>query len=363
MGKLRVNYTMCGTSLTGGVRVIFEIANQLVHRGHHVTITTLGNPKNHKWFPLEAEINYVPQSSLGKATALLATVVPRVNVDPFSSNDIKKLSEKIPDCDINVATFCFTAFSVFESNKGVSFYHMQHYEPLFFENQHAKAMAEVTYYLPLAKITNSTWLKNQMKERYGYDLPVVNPAIDHGVFYRRESTRNTKKYRVLCFAKQLRLKGFPEALEAMRIVMSKRADVEFVTYGLGQPTYESKVPYTFVKAPSDDDLARLYSSADVVICPSWYESFPLFPLEAMACGAPIVTTPYGTEDYAFHEKNCFVVPPRDTNSLADATLRLLGDESLRERFRREGPKTAKLFTWERTTDKVEKLFVESLQNV
>lgn len=110
------------------------------------------------------------------------------------------------------------------------------------------------------------------------------------------------------------------------------------------------------KLNGNDDLARLYSSADIVICPSWYESFPLYPLEAMVCGTPIVTTPYGTEDYAFHEKNCLVVPPQDPKSLANSILRLLKDGNLREEFRKEGLITASQFTWERTVNKVEEPF-------
>ena len=357
---MKINYTMFGTGLTGGVRVLLEIANGLVDRGHEVTITSLGSVNTHKWFPLKAEVSYVQRPFLKK---IINYGLKRVfDIDIYPHVEIEELSKATPYCDINIATFCFTVFSVFRSGKkGIPFYHMQHYEPLFFDDQYLKKLAEETYYLPLNKIANSTWLKNQMKERYGYDLPVVNPAVDPGVFYPREVEKNTDKFRILCFGKQTKWKGFLEALEAMKIVMKKRNDVEFIAYGTKQPSYKSDVPYKFVESPSDDELARLYSSTDIMICPSWYESFPLFPLEAMACGTPVITTPYGTEDYAFHEKNCLVVPARDPKSLSDAVLRLLGDEDLRENFKKEGPKTAKKFTWDKTVDKVEKLFKEALR--
>jgi len=41
-----------------------------------------------------------------------------------------------------------------------------------------------------------------------------------------------------------------------------------------------------------------------------YESFPLFPLEAMACGLAVITTAPGTEDYAVNQENCLVVEPK-----------------------------------------------------
>lgn len=93
----------------------------------------------------------------------------------------------------------------------------------------------------------------------------------------------------------------------------------------------------------------------VVACPSWYESFPLPPLEGMACGAPVITTNIGTEDYAFNGENALVVPPRDPKKMAEAILELLKNEDLRERLRKAGPKKAKEFTWDRTTDTIDSI--------
>jgi glycosyltransferase involved in cell wall biosynthesis len=355
-----INYTMFGTGLTGGVRVLLEIANGLVDRGHNVTITSLGKGNEHEWYPLKADINYVQEPFFEKAITFgLQRIFPS---DFATHRNIKNLTNIIPECDINVATYCLSAFSVFNSEKGIPFYHMQHYEPLFFRDNYQKKLSEQTYYLPLNKIANSIWLKNQIKEKYGYDLPVVNPAIDHSVFYPRDVEKDTDKLRVVCFGKQADWKGFREALDAMKIVMKDRSDVEFVVYGANQPSYESDVPYTFMKFPSDDELAELYSSADVVFCPSWYESFPLPPIEAMACGVPVVTTRYGTEDYAFDGENSLVVLPRDPRALASSISKLLDDENLRESFKKEGQRTAKEFTWDRTVDNVESLFKNALKN-
>jgi len=221
--------------------------------------------------------------------------------------------------------------------------------------------AERTYHLPLNKIANSTWLKNLLKEKYGYDVPVINPAVQHDVFYPRTTENETEREYILSFGKQLRFKGFPEALKAFKTVARQKPDVKLKAYGTIRPTYESDIPFEFIKSPSDEELAQIYSSAELMMCPSWYESFPLFPLEAMACGCPVITTPYGTEDYAFHEDNCLVVSLKDPKRLADAVLRLLEDEDFRERFKRQGPRTAKKFTWDRTVDAVEGLFKRALK--
>ncbi len=360
---IKINYTMYSMGLTGGVRVIFEIANRLADRGHEVTITALGDKEDHGWIELEPQVIYAKGRGLTRVKRRILQSIGKLLDSPSLSlaSNVRSLYDSMDECDINVATYCFTTFPVYMSGKGHPFYHMQHYEPLFFSDQYRKKMAEISYYLPLSKITNSTWLREKMNEMYGENPPVVNPAIDHEVFYPRGIDREDGALRVLAFGKDRRWKGFPEALEAMEIVKGKREDVEFIAFGMSKPTYPTKIDYTFVKAPSDEELAELYSSADVMICPSWYESFPLFPLEGMACGAPVITTPYGTEDYSDHGENCLVVPPRDSESLASAILRLLDNEDLRERFRKKGPETAKRFTWERTVDSVEEIFERELE--
>jgi glycosyltransferase involved in cell wall biosynthesis len=358
---MNINYTMVGTQLNGGIRVLLEIANGLVNRGHNVTITSLGNENDHQWFPLKAEINYIKKPFIKKLLAY--SVRKSFEIETYPYQEIMYLSKAIPDCDINVATFWYTAFSVFNSQKGIPFYHMQHYEPLFIGDNYQKKLVEQTYYLPLNKIANSIWLEEQIREKYGYNIPIVNPAIDHSVFYPRDVSKETGELRVVCFGKQIEWKGFKDALNAMKIVMENKPNVEFMVYGAHKPSSESDVPYTFVEYPSDDELAKIYSSADVVFCPSWYESFPLPPIEAMACGAPVVTTRYGTEDYAFNEENSLVVLPQNPKLLAEAILRLLDDESLRESFRKKGQKKAKQFTWDKTVDNLETLFKNTLKKV
>jgi glycosyltransferase involved in cell wall biosynthesis len=268
-----------------------------------------------------------------------------------------ELEKIIPDCDVNVATFCFTAFAVHRSGKGKPFYHMQHFEPLFFDDPRLKRKAEETYYLPLTKVANSSWLKRTVEERIGVSPELVLHGMDHETFRPREVPKKEDKKTIVAFAKQVAWKGVPDLLEAMHIVMSKRSDVELILYGASPITHVREgVPYRFLRGISDEDLARLYSSADVVVCPSWYESFPLPPLEAMACGAPVVTTQYGTEDYAIDEETALVVPPREPAKMADAILRVLSDEGLSERLRKAGPKKAKAFTWDRTADGFDKIF-------
>jgi glycosyltransferase involved in cell wall biosynthesis len=343
-----------GTGLTGGTRTILELANRLAKRNHDVSIVTLEDSSASKWIDLQARTIAVPGFIFREALIKVLERCPGPPLPPLVR--MCELAKAIPECDVCVATWCLTAHSVYMSGMGSPFYHMQHYEPLLFKNPLESRFAATSYMLPLNKIANSIWLRKMILEKHGIDCPVVNPGIDHSVFKPMEVNGPSDKKRIVCFAKNAPMKGFQDAVAAMRAVTKERRDIEFIAYGAKRLPVDTGIPYRFIKSPSDRELAMLYSSADVVMCPSWYESFPLPPLEGMACGVPVVTTSIGTEDYAINEENCLVVPPRNPAAMADAILRLLTDDSLRERFRIKGPVTAKRFTWEKTTDAVERIF-------
>ena len=77
-------------------------------------------------------------------------------------------------------------------------------------------------------------------------------------------------------------------------------------------------------------LPGLLRSADVVVCAPWYEPFGIVPLEAMACGVPVVATGVGGQlDSVAHEETGLHVPPRDPEALARAIGELLGDPGRR----------------------------------
>jgi alpha-1,3-rhamnosyl/mannosyltransferase len=98
---------------------------------------------------------------------------------------------------------------------------------------------------------------------------------------------------------------------------------------------------------ADADLPALLSGAEVFAFPSLYEGFGLPPLEALACGAPVIcgdvsSLPEVVGDAALR------VDTRDTLALADGLRLLLSDRALRDRLRGAGPRRAAHFSWRAT---------------
>ena len=104
-----------------------------------------------------------------------------------------------------------------------------------------------------------------------------------------------------------------------------------------------------------EELPAVYAAADAMIFPStWPEPFGLVPVEAMACGTPVVATGVGgSGEFLEHERNCLVVPPGDPVALADALVRLAEDDALRARLVEGGDATAEVLDVERLADVME----------
>jgi glycosyltransferase involved in cell wall biosynthesis len=96
---------------------------------------------------------------------------------------------------------------------------------------------------------------------------------------------------------------------------------------------------------ADKDLALLYSGADLFAFPALYEGFGLPPLEAMACGVPVLTSNQGALPEVVGNA-AVMVDPVDEDALATALSDLLGDPALRARLRRLGLEQAKKYRWE-----------------
>ncbi len=98
---------------------------------------------------------------------------------------------------------------------------------------------------------------------------------------------------------------------------------------------------------SDEDLCALYSSCRAFIYPSIYEGFGLPPLEAMACGAPVITSsiPSLVEITGGAAR---LVSPTDVQALGRTIVGLLTDENEREKLSAAGQKRAAEFSWDRT---------------
>ena len=378
---MKINFTLYSTYMTGGVRAIFEVANGLSKRGHEVTITSLEG--DHSWFPLQADVKYVekpnfirilnPLKQLKSRESLrYSSISPVLNQMKmgFEADLIKPLTEAIPDCDINVATWFLTSFAVYRSGKGKQFYFFMDFDELAEKHgQYYHSLFKESLYLPLDIITISTWLKEWIMENYDKNATVCGVGIEHSVFYpRRVILDDLEGYRIMGIFRGFDYKGDSDLINALNIVKEEIPELNPVVVcskdtlnGLKQKN-KIKFDYTFFESPSDDKLAELYSSSDLFVFPSHIEGYGLPPLEAMACGTPVITTDCrGVRDYVVDGENAVIVPPKEPEAIAKSILKVFNDDDLRKKMVKNGLETAKKYTWERVVDVFEKTFEDALK--
>jgi len=191
---------------------------------------------------------------------------------------------------------------------------------------------------------------------YGIDDSLLNQTPKHKkqsyILYvgRLSSTKNiaglVRAFELLlneyAFDVKLKLTG-DEQKWSFRISDSIRDKIEFVGY------------------PDDDQLVELYRNALVLVLPSFYEGFGLPPLEAMACGCPVVVSnvaslPEVCGDAAYY------VDPYNIESITEGIHKVLTDETLRQRLIEKGLGRAKLFSWEKSAKKHIEVFDEILNS-
>lgn len=104
---------------------------------------------------------------------------------------------------------------------------------------------------------------------------------------------------------------------------------------------------TSITRPTDDELCRLYNQAAVFVFPSFYEGFGLPPLEAMACGTPVISSRASSLPEILGS-SALLVDPRSEAELTRALVVVLSDGRLRRELSQRGLAHARHFSWERT---------------
>lgn len=113
----------------------------------------------------------------------------------------------------------------------------------------------------------------------------------------------------------------------------------------------------FLGYVQDADLRVLYSAAKLFVYPSVYEGFGLPPLEAMACGAPVITSNASALPEVVGGA-AVIVDPSSSEGLYYAMRQVLHDDGLRLKLRKQSLERARLFSWERTAEETLAVYQE-----
>jgi D-inositol-3-phosphate glycosyltransferase len=118
----------------------------------------------------------------------------------------------------------------------------------------------------------------------------------------------------------------------------------------------------FLGRRSQDSLPYFYSAVEAVVMPSFYESFGMVALEAMACGTPVVASQVGGLAFLVQDgETGYTVPADDPQALADRLCILLSDKQLRKEMGEKASEFARQYDWHRIADRIKSVYLEVLR--
>jgi glycosyltransferase involved in cell wall biosynthesis len=221
-------------------------------------------------------------------------------------------------------------------------------------------------------IAVSHFLKRELIQYTGIPgerIHVVHEAVDH-VFFRplevpaefRERFGLDKQYRhVLYVGSEQPMKNFLTLVKAFANLRQRKADLKLVK--VGQPEYQSEreAALNLIRQLGIEkeviflghmgkELPLVYNACDLFVFPSRFEGFGFPPLEAMACGLPVICSNATALPEVVGEA-ALLFDPMDEDGLVQTMERMLEDHRLREEYTARGRENASHFRWELTAQK------------
>lgn len=311
----------------GGFRVLSELANHWIAMGHCVEFLA------HKssiapYFPTVAKVSWFDNNGKRVLTNDLQYAKPLFRVLTILNALIRAINSA--EYDVILANQSLTALPVFLSKKcSKKFYYIQAYEPEYYLGYSPKIiflrfLSRLSYNLGLKHIVNSPLYFNYKEiksERFVY------PGIDFSIF-KPQIKESKKQFVVGCVGRIEPFKGTLYVLEAFKKLRRNNSDLMLhVAFGAKELESESD-GIKVIQVSNDRELSSFYSSVDVIVAPGTVQlgavHYPV--IEAMACKTPVITTGY----YPAADDNAWIVPIKDSDSIAVKIGQIMEDRSLAE---------------------------------
>ena len=326
----------------GGDKMVVEYANALQSRGHSVAImanrvTTL--------FKLQADI-----LRMSNGRSKMHTIV---------STLFKKW-----DYDIIIADIIAMTFLLSIRNKQHVLYFAQDYDESYYKNFFMKLFVRALYYycLTIRKIpviAVSEDLGKLLSRRFKANVTVVENGVDDEIYFpdpdREFLDIKGNRKAVLVFSRSDYRKGFDIAVLVLSALKREIDSGSLAVWAVGE---KIAVPFSmkyfgYVNSPT---LRKILSCSDVLLYPSRHEGLPLFVLEAMACGCPVVTTE--AVHFVRHNKDSLQCRIGDIDNLVKQVKVLLSSDSTRNAIRAEAFRSIKKYDIRLACSKFESALIQ-----
>ena len=334
---------------SGGFRIVYEYANQLVSRGHEVSVV---HPRRLKYLPPRRNVSLRERARVARWTVKELLSKPKVHwhdIDDRVKMQFVPTSDPsyLPDGDVLFATAWNTVASVLDCppQKGEQCYFIQHYETWM----GPKHLVDNTWRTSLHKIVISRWLLDIGNSIGARDLTYIPNAIDHQR-YRLIRPIQQRARQIVMMCSAVPFKGCLDGIKAIELAKKEFPDLNVVLFGNGRrPAWVPDWMSYWRDPPQSRIIEEFYNNSSIVLSSSLAEGFALPPAEGAACGCAIVATDSGgIRDFVQNGVTGLLSSPQDPQALAENLCMLLGNDDLRIRLARSANRFIARFTWNKS---------------
>jgi glycosyltransferase involved in cell wall biosynthesis len=325
---MNIAYVLPSSWACGGIHAVYYQANELISRGHKVTIFS-PVMEAAEGFPLKAPFRTIPE---GSAPAEKFDVLVHVR-------EMYRMPGAL--------------------GAGKNFLLLQDKDHLLVSGVKRSALLRDYADPQLHILAVSEWLAEFVREKCANNnVQVIGNGVDAGRFFPDPAPRDGMR---------LLIEGdFPDpmrnVIEAIEVANRVRQHQKVQIWALGRrfATPGTTVDAVFENA-SEDQIPGIYRQCDLLIKTAIIEGFGRSFLEAMACGCvPATYASGGLAEFCRHDENSLVTGVGNVSLLVWHILRFLGDERLRSRLRANAIAAARSMPWSRVAEKLEKAFRRGL---
>ena len=198
------------------------------------------------------------------------------------------------------------------------------------------------------------WLK-QIVDQYSPTGSVLIPnAIDTSIYTETVPIQNRDNHTIALLYHESPHKGLKNAFKVLDKLKQKYPDLKVIMFGKF-PKPELPNWITYYKGASQKKTVEIYNSVKVFLCSTIEEGFGLTGIEAMACGACLVSTDYrGVREYAVNNYNSLLSPVGDIDAQVENVIRIFENKELQKNISSNGIQHVKKFKWSEAMKKLNK---------
>jgi len=340
----------------GGYKIVYEYANRLTKDGYRVAILFLNEralcrfhiPKLIKNMAIDIFTMIEPRwFSLDKRVIKISSTTPRVN-------------EVLREYDLAIATGVDTVklTRYFFQDKRKAYF-IQDYEKWVYSEE----VVNQSFGLGMDNIVVSRWLKNVVDIYGNKPAILIRNPVDTDIYKVYKPIQERNKYTLGVLYHTAAHKGFKYAYKAILELKKKCPELQVKMFGTSIPNFELPKWIQFTLNASQSKTVDIYNSVSVFLCATVQEGFGLTGLEAMACGAALVSTEYlGVKEYAVNNVNALLSPVGNVNALSENVYMLFQNDELRVRLASQGKEDAKMYSWKNALKKME-CYIDGSTNI